>query len=337
MGKFQEKEKVIFSENVTIYYINQKKINRNSFLIRGFHELLYSFRLMKKSKELKSNITYVASPYMFLIPLVAYGIKGKKVIDNRDLIWEYLKENSYLQKVIKQTLKFIMKKSLKCFNSVIVTNSCELKMLKNNYHLKKIIIIPNGISNYKYTKLSNILINNNSQFTVTYAGNIALGHNIKILVKVAEKLPQIRFLIIGSGTALPSIKEYVKNNQVNNIIFTDKIEWKELELYYRETSILYAQLNGEEYRMAMPSKLYEYASIGLPIIYGGIGYATTFVKKLEYSKVIKPNNIDELVSAINYIKNNYNSISTKNRLLIKKQYIRENSSKIIKYIIEQHI
>jgi len=337
MGKIQEKEKVKFSKNVTIYYINQKKFNRNSFFIRGFYELLYSFRLMKKSKQLKCHITYVASPYMFLIPLVAYGIKGKKIIDNRDLIWEYLKENSYLKKVIKHTLKFIMKKSLKCFNSIIITNTSELKILKNDYHLKKMIIIPNGISNYKYTKLSNILINNNSQFTITYAGNIALGHNIKILVEAAQELPNIRFLIIGSGTALPLIKKYVKNNQINNIIFTNKIKWEELELHYRETSILYAQLDGEDYRMAMPSKLYEYASIGLPIIYGGVGYAATFVKKLEYSKVIKPNNTKELVYAINYIKNNYNSISTKNRLLIKNQYIRENSSKIIKYIIKQNI
>ena len=85
--------------------------------------------------------------------------------------------------------------------------------------------------------------------------------------------------------------------------------------------------------MAMPSKLYEYASIGLPIIYGGVGCATTFVKKLEHSKVIKPNSVEELVSAINTMRNNYYPISTKNRLLIKNQYIRENSSKIIKSVI----
>jgi len=37
-----------------------------------------------------------------MIPLVGFGIRGTKVLDIRDLVWEYLDEKSFVKKVIKK-------------------------------------------------------------------------------------------------------------------------------------------------------------------------------------------------------------------------------------------
>ena len=158
---------------------------------------------------------------------------------------------------------------------------------------------------------------------------------MKVLLDVSKKYLNINFLIIGNGSGLLSLKKYVKKYQLNNVIFKNKMEWEELIPYYANSSILYAQLDGKEYEIALPSKLYEYASVGLPIIYGGIGYAKSFVEKLENSKVVKPNSVKDLELAIESIQNYEISISQKNRLLIKKYYIRENISKKLSLIINK--
>jgi len=335
MGKYQDDKTIQFSKNTTIYYINQEMFNRRSFFTRAFHEIKYSFKLVEASKKVKSDITYVASPYMFLIPIVAYRLSGKKMIDNRDLLWEYLKENNFLQKIIKYSLKRVMKRSLHKFDEVIVTNREESKFLKEQYALRQITIIPNGISQEKYNKLIKISIANNTQWTIVYIGNVALGHNLEIFLEVSKQYLDIQFLIIGEGSGQLSLKAYATKHRLSNVVFKNKMKWKELLPYYQNASILYAQLDGKEYEMAMPSKLYEYASLGLPIIYGGVGYANSFVKNLETAHAISPNSIEELVLAIESIKNSEALISYKNRLFIKKYFIRENISKKLTLLIEK--
>ena len=97
-------------------------------------------------------------------------------------------------------------------------------------------------------------------------------------------------------------------------------------------SILYAQLD-KKYVSAMPSKLYEYASLGLPIIYGGIGQAKLFIDNLENAITIPPNNVKTLVAAIKKVKEKSSSISNKNRELIKEKYLREGAAIKINHII----
>ena len=170
---------------------------------------------------------------------------------------------------------------------------------------------------------------------IAYIGNVALGHNLEVFLNVSKKYSDITFLIIGDGSGLLFLKEYAEKYQLNNVVFKDKIEWNRLISYYTNSSILYAQLDGKEYQMAMPSKLYEYASVGLPIIYGGVGYANSFVKNLENSKAIKPNSIKDLVLAIESILKYEILISKKNRIFIQKHYIREKISKKLSVMIDK--
>ena len=90
----------------------------------------------------------------------------------------------------------------------------------------------------------------------------------------------------------------------------------------------------EKFKTAMPSKLYEYASAGLPIIYGGEGTAVEFVKNLENARAIKPNNKKELKEAILFFQSKDGFCSKKNQDFIKKNYIREEEAKKIIKIVE---
>ncbi len=323
-----------YGENLEVYYINQKNFDAKNFLKRAFFEINYIHKLISLSKTKRSDLTIATAPYMFMIPLVAFLIKGKKIIDIRDLVWEYLDDKSLFQRVVKIILRKIMLISLRKYNFILVTNRNEKKWLNCNKIVKNICIISNGIEREKFEVLSNIPIKRSNRFTVTYIGNIGIAQNLKVLIECAKELPDIDFNIIGSGVEFEELKNYVQKNDIKNVNMPGKKSWSEILEYYENSSVLYAQLD-EKFFSAMPSKLYEYASVGLPIIYGGVGVAADFVKKLENSLSIKPNDKEELKRAILFLKDKNFGVSYKNRDFIKNNFIREEEAKKLAKIVDE--
>lgn len=331
-GEMQQSSMISYTDHIDIYYINQKKYDGKNFFKRALYEIFYISQLVQIANKIKCDMVIVTSPYMFMIPLIGFGLNGPKILDIRDLVWEYLDDKGLVKRGIKSILKFIMKQGIKRFDYITVTNDYEATLLREQYGVKSIDILFNGIEQSRYDKLKNIQFEEDLPFTVTYVGNIGLAQNIRSIIDAAERLPGVNFLIIGTGIELQDIKEYVDKNQVKNVTLTGKVAWYKLQEYYARTSVLYAQLD-EKYISAVPSKLYEYASIGLPIIYGGVGQAAKFVGKLENSKVVTPNDVDELVDTIKQMKQKDTTISKKNRLLVEERYLREEAAqKIVKIV-----
>ena len=336
-GKYQKKDKVAYSDNTNIYYTNQAASSDKNFILRAYYEIVYISKLVKISNTLPSDLVIATTPYMFMIPIVGFGIEGRKILDIRDLVWEYIAEKNLFKKIVKKIFKIIMKSGIKKFDQIIVTNDREAKLLGDEYVVRSVDIVPNGISLERYEALSSIRNKiNTHQFTVTYLGNIGFAHNLQLLVSVAKEFPDIKFVIIGDGMELQDIKAFASENKINNVRFTGKLDWSEIRPFYEESTVLYAQLQ-ERLPSAMPSKLFEYASTGLPIIYGGTGYAVSFVNKLEQSMVIKPDNFLALKNAIEEMRDKEFKISEKNRLLVKESYLRETSSEKFAQVVSRYL
>ena len=331
-GVMYDQQKIKFTDNIDVYYIFQDLYNGKNFFNRAFQEIMYVSKLVNVAKKIKCDITIATTPYMFIIPIIGFRVGGYKVLDIRDLVWEYLNDSSILNNFIKKILRRIMKNSMAKFDEIIVTNEYELDFLSRRYGFFNAHIIPNGIEEARYNKLVKIEPSVDSKFTITYVGNIGLAQNVKVFIDAALELKDIEFLIIGDGIDKINLEQYANSVNASNVVFTGKLEWNALEEYYAKSSILYAQLD-EKYVSAMPSKLYEYASIGLPIIYGGVGEAKNFIAKLENSIAIQPNNISQLIQAIEKIRNRKLDVSIKNRELIASKYLREKTTTKINKII----
>lgn len=319
-------------DSIKTHYIPQEDFDGTSFVKRGFHEILHLRRLIKQAKNLEASVTIATAPYMFMIPLVAYRVKGQKILDLRDLVWEYLDETGLVKKFIKKIVSFVIDKSLNKFDAIIVTNHYEYQLVNKRYN-GPINIIPNGIDKAKFDKLKQIPIKPVSPFTVTYIGNIGLAQNVITLVKAASKLPQVNFNIVGNGVQLDDIKEYINEHQLNNVHLYGKLDWNEVIKHYETTSILYAQLS-DKYLSAVPSKVYEYVVTGLPVIYGGYGQALDLLSQFENTYLVPPDDIEALVSAIQDIAHQqHKTVSDYNQSVIESYYLRDNNARKIKELV----
>jgi len=162
-------------------------------------------------------------------------------------------------------------------------------------------------------------------FTLTYIGNVGIAQNINILVDLAKRIPDIQINIIGEGSKYHELKQYARKNQIHNITFFGKVKREEIISFYQKTSVLFAQLD-EKFQAAMPSKLYEYASTGLPIIYAGLGEARNFVKQLENCTTINPGDLKALEVAVKKYKDEPIKISEANKKFVYENFIREQQS-----------
>ncbi len=335
-GKPQTKEKVSFSENIDVYYVNQKEYDAEKFFSRALWEIYFTRKLVSRANRISSDITVATSPYMFIIPMLALLGKGKKIIDIRDITWEYIEGSSKFKRFLKKAISTLMQSSISAYDYVAVTNTFEKEWVISHTKNREIEQIANGIELAKFEELSQVTMNPDQPFTITYIGNIAVGQNVQILVDGAKDLPDVKVNIVGEGTRYKSLREHVKKNNIKNVEFFGKVHRDEILKFYQSSTVLYAQLD-EHFKTAMPSKLYEYASTGLPILYGGIGEAVKFIDRLENAMAVLPNRPELVKEAIMEMKEKKYGISEKNRQIVKENFIREKQSAKLVDVIEKLI
>lgn len=321
------------NKDFNLIEIGQNRFSKN-FYFRAFFEILYAMKVCLKLMSFKQEKIIVTIPSMFLLLILL--IRKNVVVDLRDLVWEYLNENNNTQKIIKKIIKKIMIFLLKKSKGIIVTNNAEKRYLKNELgdYEAFLLIIRNGINNDRFKLLSSLKLQNQSKnINIIYVGNVGYAQNLTTLVDALKDSTSIKAKIIGEGNDLQNVKNYALQSRVENIQFIDGLSWYELLFHYEKADILYAQIL-EQYNTAIPSKLYEYLSIGLPIIFAGKGESSSFLSQFENTMIINPNDSKELIFAINqHLGKKFISKSKYNMDKLKKQYIREvQVKKIINYI-----
>ena len=142
---------------------------------------------------------------------------------------------------------------------------------------------------------------------ILYAGNIGEGQGLnRIIPGVAVALAdEVRFRIIGNGGRLPHLKSALINAEATNVELHQAVPRITLLNEYRAADILFLHLNDHPaYLKVLPSKIFEYAATGKPIVAGVSGYAAEFLQKeLPYVQVFDPCDVQGAVRAVIQILN----------------------------------
>ena len=135
---------------------------------------------------------------------------------------------------------------------------------------------------------------------VLYAGNIGEGQGLHtILPKLAPLAgEEFRFDVIGDGGRKPVLIE--QSEEVNNIAFYPPVERAQLIKSYLEADILFLHLNDyPAFEKVLPSKIFEYAATGKPILAGVSGYAAEFIKdEVDNAEVFYPGDEQQALTAL---------------------------------------
>ncbi len=212
-----------------------------------------------------------------IAPLLAILIKGRFRLLIYDIYPEALSELGFIKKqgLIDKLWKRANKKIYNRSTQIYCLSEGMKTLLGNYRENSKIKVIPVWTDNSFFKpidKQHNSFLNNlniASKFIVLYSGNIGLTGNIDVLIDVALKLAayeDIHFLIIGDGPKKSNMVHNATQMKLRNVQFLDWQPINVLPYSIASADIAVVSLGNKMSKLAIPSKTFNYLSVGAPIL-----------------------------------------------------------------------
>jgi glycosyltransferase involved in cell wall biosynthesis len=118
--------------------------------------------------------------------------------------------------------------------------------------------------------------------TVLYAGNVGEGQGLhQILPPLGTALRgRARFVVIGDGGRRQALAAALERAGVDNVELRPPVPRAQLIREYREADVLLLHLGRQAaFEKVLPSKVFEYAALGKPLLAGVAGYAAHFIRE----------------------------------------------------------
>lgn len=324
--------------NCEIVYVPIGDYDRANFVVRGLNELRLSWQLLRKSAEIHPDVVLVTVPSIFLLLFALKRFARIHVVDVRDLVWEYLPKHPWWKGAARRFLRTGAIMALRRANMIGFSNPYELEYVQQQLPSKRLLLASNGIGREQFDLIGKLRHQPGPEgvLRITYVGNVGIAQNLTTLVQAVAGLKQFQVNIIGSGTDFNRVRMAIHQHGAQNVCLHGSMPWEEAIAWYSRSDVLYAQLSSA-FATAMPSKLYEYLSTGLPVIYGGTGVAIEILKSFSGATVVEPNSPEQLRNALfkmqeHGVLENY----TDNIERIYRQYIREDQLIAIERVISEN-
>ena len=139
--------------------------------------------------------------------------------------------------------------------------------------------------------------------TLVYAGVVVKSRRLDELIRAAGTLsPEVKLLIVGGGNAVEELKELAVSYPNLQSLFTGPLPFRELGYILSKCDLgfIYYPVDTLNNIYCASNKLYEYASVNLPIVSNN---NPTIKKALEQYKIGEAS--DDLLSAVRQVLENY--------------------------------
>jgi len=120
-------------------------------------------------------------------------------------------------------------------------------------------------------------------FLAGYVGTTGMAHGLETIVEAAERcrdLPRVRFLIMGDGARRETLEEDARRRGLTNLIFEDVVPHDHIPSYLAAMDLAIVHLRPDPvFRTAIPSKIFEFMAMGVPILMAVEGESAEIVEQ----------------------------------------------------------
>lgn len=145
-------------------------------------------------------------------------------------------------------------------------------------------------------------LNLEDKVVISFIGTIGLAYSVMMIVEAATRLKTkegIRFLVIGEGVQREPLLQEAQRRRLKNLIVTGQKPREEIPAALRATDVCLILLKPNPVNaQAVPNRIGEYLAAGKAIIAAVEGEAKEILKASGAAICIDPENLDQLVSAI---------------------------------------
>ena len=277
-NKFPQEEII---NGVRVYRLPSSSLPKHIPLFRALEHVFFALRCWLKGRKLPPQDAVIV--YSPPLPLGITGIRlarrwgGKAIVNVQDLYPQSvidlgLLRNPFFISLARQMEQWVYN------NADFITVHSEgnrLYVIDYGVPAERAIVVPNWIDLEKFSpgQCGNSLkqaVGLKDGFIVSYAGVMGFAQGVEDIIGAAVRLrdiaPDIYFVLVGSGVALPHLKERVQREGLSNVLFVPHLpEDKYIELL-RASDICLVTLDKRLRTPVVPGKLPCIMAVGRPVI-----------------------------------------------------------------------
>lgn len=301
--------------NIAIHRLWIYASNSKNKLLRLIAMLSYSFSLIwfftwnkiPKTVIIQSPPILVAFTSVFFL-----RSKKRKVILNVSDLWPLagLELNA-----LKKNFSYKILESIERFNykhaDLILGQSEEILTHVKSLFPKKETFLYRNYPDFK-ASISKHEINPSKKLKMVYAGLLGVAQGI---YKLCQELDysNIQFHIYGGGAEQTAIESLIKNNPELDIVYHGEVSRQKLHQVLTTYDITIIPLLNRIYG-SVPSKIFEYARLGIPMLYFGGGEGEDLIEKYELGWIAKASNYKDLNLVISKLETQKLQFENRNRI-----------------------
>lgn len=293
------------------YELNGVKITgipkevKKGFFKKMKHRIQRLHKVYKRALEIDADIYQIHDPELLLVAL-KFKRKGKKVIfDSHENHPTQIENKTYLsrhlRKIVSRIYKIYETKVCKRIDAVIFP--CTIKG-ENIFEgrAKKVVFISNAV------KLNELYVKYNPDFTkksrsVCYIGGLSYERGISHLIEASYKANAT--LILGGHFSTLNYDEKLKiKEEYKCVDYRGTVDRDDIADILNKSFIGACNiLNIGQYNTFdnLATKVYEYMSMGLPVIISDYAYARQINEKYNCFILVAPDNTEKITKAINFL------------------------------------
>ncbi|MFD1793289.1 glycosyltransferase family 4 protein [Ochrobactrum teleogrylli] len=279
-------------------------LNYLSFVVSG----LLRFPSLLRGRAFDAVLFFGVSPLTAAIPatVIARQKKAHLALWIQDIWPESLSATGFVNSRLALWLVGRMMRMIYSQADTLLLQSAAFEQpVAEHADREKFVYFPNpapAVENVDHLLPLELEVNFQDCFPIVFAGNLGRAQSIETILEAACHLrdhPQIRFVIIGTGSEADRLRQLIVSRGLHNICMTGQVERSLMPAVFQRAGALLVTLKNEPVlRTVVPSKVQAYMQAGKPIVGALNGEGANIIKTAGCGLVVEAEDGLGLVKSI---------------------------------------
>ena len=273
-------------------YISANK----GFLKRILDYMSFALMAFIAGLRISTDLIIATSPQFFTAVAghwLAFFKRKKWVMEVRDLWPESILAVGAMERgPVIQFFEWLEKRLYGSADRIIVVTDAFMKKIASRGIVQeKIAVFKNGVNleYFKPGKKDPGLVNAlglKDKFIVGYIGTHGMAHGLDFILESIKDLdlkhPELMFLFVGDGAEKKNLMKQADELRLGNVLFLDSVPKSEVRKYLNLMDVALVNLRkSKTFKTVIPSKIFESAAMGKPILLGLEGESKVIIESYD--------------------------------------------------------
>lgn len=303
-------------EGIRVIRVWSYIVANKGFLKRTLDFVSYSITSFIAGLFVETDLIIATSPQFFTAlsgRALAFWKHKPWIMEVRDLWPESIKTVGAMKDNL--FIRYFEWQEKRCYKSaksiIVVTDSFKEKLTARGIDSRKIHVIKNGVDKtlFRPMKKDTVLIRElglEGKTVIGYIGTHGMAHKLDFILRCANRLQDsnYHFLLLGDGAERENLLRLKEELGCRNVTMLSSVPKSEVKRYISILDICLINLRKSElFKTVIPSKIFENAAMGIPILMGVEGEAKQIVESYNAGVCFEPENEDDFFSKLRIFEN----------------------------------